>query len=186
MSPPPPSEDRPGCGGPLGGASGPARAVSGRTGRGPLAAGSAEVAGALPPLLLGVFFLDMAGGLEGAQCAPAAAEAPWAALLPAPSGPDRDPKPKLSRSGGGGGGGIPGALLCAAPPPPPHSPSATQARPPAAATNGRSGAGPCKRAGRPGGGVRSPERCPGDARGPGASAGCGRLPPRSGPGDASP
>ena len=104
-------------------------------------AGSAEVAGALPPLLLGVFFLDMTGGLAGAQYVPAAAAAPQDTLLPAPSEPDPDPKPKPSR---GGCSYLPGALLRAAPPPPPHSPAATQARPPAAATNGRSRAGPCK------------------------------------------
>ena len=96
----------------MGGASGPGRAVPGRTGRGPLAAGRAEVAGALPALLLGVFFLDMAGGLAGAQCSPAAAAAPRDALLPSPSEPDREQKPKPSL--GGGGGDIPGARLRAA------------------------------------------------------------------------
>lgn len=124
----------------MGGASGQGRAVPGRTGRGPLAAGRAEVAGALPALLLEVFFLDMAGGLAGAQCSPAAAAAPREALLPSPSEPDPEQKPKLSR-----GGNIPGARLRAAPPPPPHGRAATLARPPAAAaTNGRQGAGSCK------------------------------------------
>lgn len=75
-------------------------------------AGSAEVAGALPPLLLGVFFLDMADGLAGAQYARAAAAAPRDTLLPAPSEPDPAPKPKLSR---GVCNYLPGALLRAAP-----------------------------------------------------------------------
>lgn len=72
------------CGGPLGGASGPGRTVLGCARRGPLvaaaAAGSVEVAGSLPPLLLGVFFLDMVlsvllllppcPGLSHAPCPP--------------------------------------------------------------------------------------------------------------------
>lgn len=77
----PPSEGLPDCGGPLGGASGPGRAVLGCARRGPLAAaGSVEAAGTLPPLLLGVFFLDMVlsvllllppdHGLSHAPCPP--------------------------------------------------------------------------------------------------------------------
>lgn len=96
----------------------------------------------------------------GVQCAPAAAAASGAALLSALAEPDRDPN--LSRgcgSGGGGGGSdIPGSRLPTTPPPPPHSPSATQPQPPAAAAaaaNGRFGVGPCKRASRPWGGVRT-------------------------------
>lgn len=44
------------------GASEPGRAVLGRPARGPLVAGSTEAVGALVPLLLRIFFLDMAGG----------------------------------------------------------------------------------------------------------------------------
>lgn len=59
-SPVPPSEGRPDCGGPLGSASEPGHGVLGCARRDRLAAvGSVEAAGTLPPLLLGVFFLDM-------------------------------------------------------------------------------------------------------------------------------